>query len=60
MPSLRLPLLLAVLVTAASSCAAPLQNGGVDIYPGVAARLEMMCRYHQGEAAPACAADTDE
>ena len=59
MPTLRLFATLALLVIAGSSCAAPLQNGGVDVRPGVAARLEMMCRYRQGDAAPLCA-DTDE
>jgi hypothetical protein len=59
MPTLRLLATLPLLVIAAASCAAPLQNGGVDVRPGVAARLEMMCRYRQGDSAPLCA-DTDE
>jgi len=59
MTTLRLLATLAVLVTAAASCAAPLQNGGVDVYPGVAERLDRMCRYRQGDAAYFCAADPD-
>jgi hypothetical protein len=38
--------LLALSVVAASSgCAAPLQNGGVDVRPGAEERLDMICRY---------------
>lgn len=41
-----------------SSCAAPLQSGGVDLRPGVEERLDLLCRYRQGggESARVCAA----
>jgi hypothetical protein len=47
-------LALAALVAAASSCAAPLQNGGVEVRPGAEQRLGVMCRY--GGAQKVCAA----
>ena len=45
-----------VLAAAVSSCAAPLQNGGVEVRPGVEERLGMLCRYRSGsrEAAEVC------
>src|SRR5262249_22129823 len=48
MTALRSLLVLVALVTAASSCAAPLQQGGVEVHPGVQARLDLMCRYRPG------------
>jgi hypothetical protein len=39
-----LPALILVLA-GTSSCAAPLQNGGVEVRPGVAERFDAMCRY---------------
>jgi hypothetical protein len=59
MPALRLIVTLCLLVAAASSCAAPLQSGGVVIYPGAAARLDLMCRY-RGDATQVCAAEAEE
>ena len=53
MPALRTLLILCALVTAASSCAAPLQNGGVVVRPGAEARLDVMCRY-RGDAQQVC------
>jgi hypothetical protein len=61
MTTLRLLATLAVLVTATGSCAAPLQNGGVEVRPGIEARLDLMCHYRQGDAPQACAEpDPDE
>ena len=40
---------------ALSACAAPLQNGGVDVLPGAEARLETLCRYRAGAASSMCA-----
>jgi hypothetical protein len=61
MPALRLVVTLALLVAAASSCAAPLQNGGVVVSPGAEARLDLMCRYRaDGSGAEVCAASNDE
>jgi hypothetical protein len=62
MPALRLVVTLALLVAAASSCAAPLQNGGVVMSPGAEARLDLMCRYRAdgSGAAEVCATSTDE
>jgi hypothetical protein len=31
-----------------SGCAAPLQQGGVEVRPGIAQRLGTMCRYGHG------------
>jgi hypothetical protein len=45
MPALRALLALVTVLVAASSCAAPLQNGGVDVRPGVEDRLDLLCRY---------------
>jgi len=58
MPTLRALALLLVLLPAMSSCAAPLQNGGVDLRPGAEDRLDLLCRYREGvrEAAHVCAA----
>ena len=47
-------LVLPVLAAAASSCAAPLQSGGVTVHPGADARLGMMCRYG-GQGQKVCA-----
>jgi len=49
MRTLRSLLVLAALALSASSCAAPLQNGGVVVRPGVEARLDLMCRYHDAQ-----------
>ncbi len=59
MPALRLVATLALLAAAASSCAAPLQNGGVVVSPGAEARLEMMCRYRD-DGAKVCAVEAEE
>jgi hypothetical protein len=37
-------------VVATSACAAPLQNGGVDVRPGAEDRLDLLCRYREGSA----------
>jgi hypothetical protein len=61
MPRPRLafaPLLL--LVLAASSCAAPLQNGGVEVRPGVAERFDAMCRYGNATQKLCVAPEDDE
>lgn len=60
MTKLRVILALAALVAAASSCAAPLQNGGVEVRPGVAERLDAMCRFANGNAGAVCAPPADE
>jgi hypothetical protein len=38
------------------SCAAPLQNGGVEVRPGAAERLEALCRFGGSSAQEVCAA----
>jgi len=43
---LALPLLL--LLASAAGCAAPLQQGGVEVRPGIEQRLGAMCRYGHG------------
>ena len=61
MSTLRSLLILFALVTAASSCAAPLQQGGVEVRPGIEARLDAMCRYRtSGNDAQLCAAPSEE
>lgn len=45
-----------VTVLAVSACAAPLQNGGVEVRPGVEARLDTMCRFAGGSAQKVCEA----
>jgi|HubBroStandDraft_6_1064221.scaffolds.fasta_scaffold359546_2 hypothetical protein len=47
---------LAALVAAVSSCAAPLQNGGVVMRPGAEARLGLICQYRSGGEADHCVA----
>jgi hypothetical protein len=44
MQALRSLLVLGLLL-AASACAAPLQNGGVDVRPGAEMRIGILCRY---------------
>lgn len=58
MPALRSFLVLLALVMAASSCAAPIQNGGVVVRPGAEARLDVMCRYR--DAAQVCEPAVEE
>jgi hypothetical protein len=53
-------LTLAALVVAASSCAAPVQNGGVIVSPHAAARLDIMCRYRANDPQQLCIETTDE
>ena len=60
MRTLRALLVLSALAAAASSCAAPLQNGGVVVRPGAEARLDMMCRYRANDAREVCAELADE
>jgi hypothetical protein len=43
--------LLAALALAASACAPPLQNGGVEVVAGAVERLEVLCRFRSGDAA---------
>jgi hypothetical protein len=60
MPTLRALLVLCALVSAASSCAAPLQNGGVVVRPGAEARLDVMCRYRTSDAQQVCSGPEEE
>ena len=54
-PSRALFALAAVLVVAASSsCAAPLQNGGVEVRPRAEARLDLLCRYRTSGGQQVC------
>ena len=39
------------------ACAAPIQNGGVVVRPGIEARLDAMCRYRSGSPQEVCAGD---
>ncbi len=57
MTTLRALVILCVLA-ATSSCAAPLQNGGVVMSPGAAARLDLMCRY-RGDSGNVCAVEAE-
>jgi hypothetical protein len=53
-----LPLLcLSLFGLSLSACAAPIQNGGVVVRPGVEARLDAMCRYRSGGPQEVCAGD---
>jgi hypothetical protein len=54
MDSFRTVLALAAVVLAAASCAAPLQNGGVDVRPGAEARLDLLCRYRGSSGQRVC------
>jgi hypothetical protein len=58
MSTLRALLVLSALAIATSSCAAPLQNGGVVVLPGGEARLDLMCRYR--DAQEVCASLAEE
>jgi hypothetical protein len=60
MSTLRAVLVLCALVSAASSCAAPLQSGGVVVRPGAEARLDVMCRYRGNDAQQVCAGTEEE
>jgi hypothetical protein len=51
---------LVALVAAVSSCAAPLQNGGVVVRPGAEERLGLICQYRNGGEAGHCAAPDDQ
>jgi hypothetical protein len=42
------PLICVIASALASGCAAPLQQGGVEVRPGIAQRLGAMCRYGHG------------
>jgi len=62
MPAFRALLALSAVVVAAaaSGCAAPLQNGGVDVRPGAEARLDILCKYRTtGGAQQVCAAPAE-
>jgi hypothetical protein len=60
MPAPRAALALAALLAAASSCAAPLQNGGVEVRPGAEERLDTLCRYRtSGGSQQVCAAPVE-
>jgi hypothetical protein len=37
-----------ILLAPAAGCAAPLQQGGVEVRPGIEQRLGAMCRYGHG------------
>jgi hypothetical protein len=37
-------------LAALAGCAAPLQNGGVEVRPGAEERLDVMCRYRRDAA----------
>jgi hypothetical protein len=50
---------LAALAAAVSSCAAPIQNGGVVVRPGAEARLGLICQYRSSGEADHCAAPDD-
>lgn len=56
----RAALLLLLLSTIGAGCAAPLQNGGVDVRPGAEARLETMCRLGVSGAKNLCVAPAEE
>jgi hypothetical protein len=59
-PRAALALALAALLAAASSCAAPLQNGGVEVRPGAEERLDTLCRYRtSGGSQQLCAAPVE-
>ncbi len=60
MPTLRSLLVLCALVFAASSCAAPVQNGGVVVSPHAEARLDLMCRYRSNDAQHVCVETSEE
>lgn len=56
----RSALLSALLVTSIAACAAPLQNGGVEVQPGAEERLEVMCRYGSAAQQRVCMAPSEE
>jgi hypothetical protein len=60
MRTLRSLLALSLLALSVSACAAPLQNGGVVVRPGVEARLDAMCRYRSGGPQDLCVAEGEE
>ncbi len=60
MPASRALFALAAVVLAASSCAAPLQSGGVDVHPGAEERLDAICRYRAGGAQQVCTAPAED
>jgi hypothetical protein len=43
-----------LVLTLLSACAAPLQNGGVEVMPGAEARLETLCRFRGGAGRSVC------
>ena len=47
------------LLSAAASCAAPLQNGGVEVRPGAEERLGIVCRYAGSQTQKVCDAPGD-
>ncbi len=53
---LALPFLL--VLASAAGCAEPLQQGGVEVRPGIEQRLGVMCRYGRG-AQGACVPNDD-
>jgi hypothetical protein len=55
------PALLACLFAlSTAACAAPLQNGGVEVRPGAVARLEVVCRYAGGQGQKLCDVPAEE
>lgn len=51
---------LGLVVLSLSACAAPLQNGGVEVLPGAEERLAAMCRYGGASQQKVCTAPPDE
>jgi hypothetical protein len=49
-----------LVLVVSSSCAEPLQNGGVVMSPNAAARLEVMCRYRATDAQKVCVEAPEE
>jgi hypothetical protein len=55
-----LPLLcLSLLGLSLTACAAPIQNGGVVVRPGVESRLDVMCRYRSGGPQEVCGGEEE-
>jgi hypothetical protein len=53
-------ILACLFVLSLAACAAPLQNGGVEVRPGAEARLEVACRYGGGQGQKLCEAPMED
>lgn len=56
----RIALLAWLVATLISACAAPIQSGVIEVRPGAAERLQVLCRFRGGGVQRACVVVDEE